>query len=74
MNVITIPKKLAQKGDLVVIPRKEYERLTSLRKLIPVVKPTREELRVIRRGEKEIREGKFTPWSQVKRELARSLH
>lgn len=25
MNVITIPKKLAQKGDLVVIPRGEYE-------------------------------------------------
>lgn len=25
MNVITIMKKLAQKGDLVVIPRREYE-------------------------------------------------
>lgn len=25
MNIITIPKKLAQKGDLVVIPRGEYE-------------------------------------------------
>ncbi len=25
MNVITIPKKLAQKGDLVVIPKQEYQ-------------------------------------------------
>jgi hypothetical protein len=27
MNVITIPKKIANKGDLVIIPRKEYEAL-----------------------------------------------
>ena len=27
MDTITIPKKLAQKGDLVVVPRKEYEEL-----------------------------------------------
>ena len=27
MNTITIPKKLIQNDDLVVIPRKEYERM-----------------------------------------------
>ena len=26
MTTVTIPKKLTQKGDLVIIPRKEYER------------------------------------------------
>jgi len=30
MTAITIPKKLAQKGDLVIIPRKEYERFLKL--------------------------------------------
>ena len=74
MNVVTIPKKLPQRGELVLIARKEYEELTSLRELIPVVQPSREEMRIIRRGEKEIREKKYTPWSQVKHELARRSH
>ena len=36
MNVIMIPKKLAQKGDLVVIPRKEYEAFTQWKKVISI--------------------------------------
>lgn len=33
MNTITIPKKLANRDDLVVIPRKEYEALLELKKI-----------------------------------------
>jgi len=33
METVTIPKKLSQKGDLVVIPRKEYEELLKARKI-----------------------------------------
>lgn len=72
MNIVTIPQKLAKKGDLVIIPREEYEELSALRKLIPIVKPTREEARIIRRGEREIREGKYVEWRKLKKELARS--
>ena len=72
MNVVTIPKKLAEKGDLVVIPREEYEELSVFKKFIPVVKPTREEMRVIRRGEREIKEGKYVEWRKLKKGLARS--
>lgn len=72
MNIVTIPQKLAKKGDLVMIPRKEYEELSALRKLMSVVKPTREEARIIRRGEREIREGKYVEWRKLKKELARS--
>lgn len=54
-----------------VIPREEYEELSVLRKLIPVVKPTREEARIIRRGEREVREGKYVEWRKLKKELAR---
>lgn len=32
METLTIPKKLTQKGDLVVIPRKEYEELLRVQK------------------------------------------
>ena len=34
MNTITIPKTLASKGDLVVIPREEYEKFLIMKKRI----------------------------------------
>lgn len=36
MNVVTIPKKLAQKGDLVVILKHEYEEFSKWKKSIHV--------------------------------------
>ena len=33
MDTITIPKKVIEKDDLVIIPRKEYEALLSFRKV-----------------------------------------
>lgn len=36
MAVITIPKKLAQKDDLVIIPRREYEAFSKWRKAVRV--------------------------------------
>lgn len=32
MQTVTIPRELAQKGDLVVIPRREYEELMRVQK------------------------------------------
>jgi len=32
MNTLTIPKKLTKRGDLVVVPRKEYEDLLHFKK------------------------------------------
>ena len=34
MNVITIPKKIAGRGDLVVLPRREYELLLTSRRKV----------------------------------------
>ncbi len=34
-KVITIPKEIAKKGELILIPRKEYEKLLSIFKIIP---------------------------------------
>lgn len=70
MPTVTVPKKLAEKDDLVVIPRKEYEQLLIYKQIIPEYKPTRAALRALERGEREISEGKFTPWEKVKDELA----
>lgn len=68
-KVITIPK-----GDFVIVPRKEYEELSELKKWIPVVKPTRAELRAIRRGEQEIERGEYVSWSTVKHDLEHRLN
>ena len=74
MTSITIPKSLSKSGDLVVIPRKEYEEYLSLRKMMPYFSPTKAELKVLARAEKEIRQGKYKPWSRVKNELANLRH
>ena len=32
IEILTIPKKLAKKGDLVIMPRAEYDKITTLKK------------------------------------------
>lgn len=67
MNTITIPKGFA-KGDLVIIPRTEYESLKS--RVVPEYTPTPAERRALARARREFREGKTIPLAQLKRELA----
>ena len=62
MTPITIPQKLAQKDDLVVIPRREYEEFLSVKKLLRTVKPTRAEKKAIARGRKETRSKHYSAW------------
>ena len=71
MSVVTIPKQLAKKEDLVVIPKSEYVEFLKLRDLIREEKPTKEELKIIAQGEREIKTGKYEPWGKVKHELER---
>ena len=70
MNVITIPRKLAQKGDLVVVPRREYEALVRKQpKYIPVVGLTASEKRMIARSEKEFVRGEYLTLEELEHEL-----
>ena len=73
MNIVTIPKKLAQRGDFRVVSKREYEEFAQWRRAFkaPIVKPTRAEVRAIERGRREISEGKYVEWSKLKQELAR---
>lgn len=72
MATLTIPKKLASRDDLVVIPKKEYEELLSLRRAIPVFKPTRADIKDLERARKNFRAGKFIEWRKLKNELESS--
>jgi hypothetical protein len=70
METLTIPKKLTKRGDLVVIPRKEYEDLLHARKIKEFYAQLDKDLdRAIashRRGESV---GPFTSVAQLKKSL-----
>ena len=54
----------------VSIPQKEYREYLEMRKIIPIVMPTKSDLVSIRRGRKEITSGNYTSWKVLKNELA----
>jgi len=68
-KVITIPKEIARKGDLVLIPRKEYEEYLHLRKVIPVVKMTVREKREWQRAKKDYDQRKYVTLEELEYEL-----
>lgn len=71
MTILTIPKKLTQKGDLVLMPRKEYEAL--LRAMQKKAskdwlydEPYLSELKKrIKSAKKEIKENKIILWKNL---------
>ena len=68
MATITIPKKLAQKGDLVVVPRKEYEALIELRKTREFT-PTAAQKKALIRAEANLKQGKTLSYHELVRKL-----
>ncbi len=70
MKIVTIPKDLMKKGDLVVIPRQDYEQLLKRQKVIPVAKLTPSERKALERGRRDIRIGDYVPLDTLVNELA----
>lgn len=68
-KILTIPKNLTKKGDLVVIPRTQYEEYLRLKKLVPIMKPSKLEQKAIQEGRREIKKGKYLTLHQLKNEL-----
>lgn len=68
MPTITIPKELANKGDLVVIPRREYEALVRLRKMREFV-PTASQKKALAEAEKNLKGGKTLSFHELSRKL-----
>lgn len=68
MSTITIPKKLAQKDDLVVIPRREYESLVALKRLKEFT-PTTAQKKALLRAENNFRKGKTLSYHELERTL-----
>lgn len=68
MSTITIPKKLANQGDLIVIPRKEYEALLKLKK-IKEFTPTSAQRRALLRAENNLKKGKALTCNELAERL-----
>ena len=77
-TAVTIPKELARKGDLVLIPREEYEALVRARRAVQPLRSvktftaTPAEKRMFARARKNFAAGKYLTLDQLKHELGRS--
>jgi hypothetical protein len=67
-KVITIPKRLSSQGDLVLIPRREYERLLRI-KQIREFNPTPALKRKLKKAQQNYREGKSLSYDEFARAL-----
>lgn len=66
METIVLPKKIFRE-DMVLIPRREYEKFLGWRKKgIKVIKPTVEEKKAIKKGRKEKARGEYISWEELK--------
>lgn len=68
MNTITIPKKIALREDLIIIPRKEYEALLELRKF-KEFNPTAVQKKALARAESNFRSGKTLSYHELVKKL-----
>ena len=68
MTILTIPKKLAQHGDLIILPRKQYEELTKLAKAREFL-PTQAQKRALAKAENNLNKGKTLSYGDVVRKL-----
>lgn len=72
MPTITILKELAKKGELVVIPRKEYEEFSNWRKFMDSFKtftPTNAEKRALKKAREDYKKGKYLTIDELKHKL-----
>ena len=68
-KLITIPKELARRDDLVIIPRREYEQLVHRQRVFPVVKMTPAQKRDLQEARKEYARGEYVTLEQLEHEL-----
>lgn len=68
MNTITIPKKLANKDDLIILPRKEYESLLEL-KGFKEFSPTSAQKKALIRAENNFSKGKTFSYNELVEKL-----
>jgi len=73
MTVITIPKETDKNQELIAVPKKAFEEFLTWQEKIGgarTFKLTKSELKSLKRGRKNFKEGKYITWETLKNELA----
>lgn len=75
MTTVTIPKELAKKGDLVLVPRKEYEAFLGWRKAVRPAKKKKQTAldRALQEALAEVERGEVGPAFDSAEELVRYI-
>ena len=68
-KIVSIPREMSKQGELVIIPREDYEEFLRLQKVVPLVEATASEKKAIREGRKQIQEGKYITLKELENEL-----
>lgn len=68
MPTVTISKKLAKRGDFIVVPRKEYEALLELKKIKEFI-PTVAQKKALARAESNLKQGKTLSYNEAVKKL-----
>ena len=68
MTAATISKKITQGAELVVLPRKDYEKLLAIR-VISEYQPTHREKKALAQARKNRQAGKFLTLDELKQKL-----
>jgi len=71
MNTITIPKKIAGKDDLVILPKREYMALLEFKKVLEF-SPTTAQKKALARAEANFRIGKTISYNELTSKLGLS--
>jgi len=69
MITVTIPKKMIRKGDLVIIPRRDYEEFLELKKIIPVFNPTVSDKRALTQARKNKKRNNLLTLNELRSKL-----
>ncbi len=70
MTVITIPKEFTKTGDLVLIPKQEYNKLLQAKlKQIKEIKLTPSQKKAVTAARKRIARGEFLTFDELKAKL-----
>ena len=68
MQTITIPKKISSKGDLIVVPRKDYEELLALKNK-QVFAPSAAQKKALAQAERNLQKKKTLSYHELVKEL-----
>ncbi|OGZ23837.1 MAG: hypothetical protein A3A08_02750 [Candidatus Nealsonbacteria bacterium RIFCSPLOWO2_01_FULL_41_9] len=71
-KVITIPREMARKGEIVIIPRKEYEEFSRWKtfvKAFKVFKPTSGQREDLKSARTDYKKGKYINLNEFKSKL-----